>query len=159
MNLDDDAIIAAADLVGRAGARQLEIGYLHEDVPSDQAGWYAHAQYRGARITAEDHPGPVEAVEALARRLLTGAQCTHCRGLVALSDAGAMVYPGAARTDGSRWTDEDVAAARARPQCRYRREGKLWVRGCLARFPERPSGPNRAERRQGRRGRRRPGRA
>ena len=157
MNLDDDAIIAAADLVGRTGARQLEIGYLHEDVPPDQAGWYAHAQYRGTRITAEDHPGPVEAVEALARRLLDGGLCTHCRGLIALSDAGAMVYPGAGRTDGTTWTDEDVAGVKSRPQCRYRREGKRWVRGCLDRFPERRSGPNRAERRKGRRGRRRHG--
>ena len=67
------------------------------------------------------------------------------------------VYPGAGRTDGTTWTDEDVAAVKSRPQCRYRREGKRWVRGCLDRFPERRSGPNRAERRKGRRGRRRHG--
>jgi hypothetical protein len=148
IDLDDDAIIATADLVGRTGARELTIGHLHDNVPVEQAGWYAHAQYRGARITEENHRGPVEALDALARRLLTGAMCTHCRGLVALSDQGATVYPGASRTDGSRWTPDEVAAARARPQCRYRRHGQRWVRGCLDRYPERPQGPNRAERRR-----------
>lgn len=146
--MDDDVIIATCDLVGRSGARSLEIGHVHDDVPAEEAGWYAHAQYRGARIIEQDHRGPVEAVEALARRLLDGAMCTHCRGLIALSDAGAMVYPGTARTDGSTWTATEVDAARHRPQCRYRRDGKRWVRGCIDRFPERPAGPSRAERRR-----------
>lgn len=146
--MDEDAVIAAVELVGRTGAREMEMGYIHDDVPSEEAGWYAHAQYRGARITAEDHRGPVEAAEALARQLLDGALCTHCRGLVALSDAGAMVYPGSARTDGTTWTAEAVAEVAARPQCRYRRIGKRWVRGCIDRYPERPTGPNRAERRK-----------
>jgi len=44
VNLDEDALIAAADLVGRTGATGFEIGYLHDDVPAEKAGWYAHAQ-------------------------------------------------------------------------------------------------------------------
>lgn len=60
---DEDALIAGVDLVGRTGATDFEVGYLHDDVPVAEAGWYAKAQYRGARLTAEDHPGPVEAVE------------------------------------------------------------------------------------------------
>lgn len=39
-------MIACVDLVGRCGAREFEIGYLHDDVPVAQAGWYASAFYR-----------------------------------------------------------------------------------------------------------------
>lgn len=117
---------ATADLVGRSGARNLEIGYLHEDVPVEEAGWYAHARYQGARIIAEDHRGPVEALEALARRILTGAKCTHCGGLVALSDDGAY-YMGDTLADGSRWSRRQ---ARSAGLCRWRRMGPKWVRGC-----------------------------
>jgi hypothetical protein len=111
----DDAFIAAVDLTGRTGARQLEVGYLHDDVPAEQAGWYAHAQYRGARITVEDHAGPVQALEALAWRLLTGAQCQHCHGLVALEAGGAVAFPNARLVDGRDWPLEQAAATR---QCR-----------------------------------------
>jgi hypothetical protein len=34
-------------MAGRAGAREFEIGYLHDDVPLEDAGWYAHVQYQG----------------------------------------------------------------------------------------------------------------
>lgn len=69
---------AHADLIGRTGATNLEVGYLHDDVPSHEAGWYAHAQYRGARVTVEDKVGPAEALRALAVRLLAGATCRWC---------------------------------------------------------------------------------
>jgi hypothetical protein len=124
--LDEDAVAACADLVGRTGAKQLQIGHVHEGVPVEQAGWFAHAQYRGARITVESHIGPAEAADALSRRLLTGAQCFHCKGLVALSDGGAMAY-NATLVDGREWT---VEQARAAGQCRWRRLGARWVRGC-----------------------------
>lgn len=155
MNMDDDAIFAAADLVGRAGAKEFQVGYLHDDVPVEEAGWYAHAQYRGARIGVEDHRGPVEAVEALARRLLDGAEC-RCGRLVALSDAGAMVYPGAYRPDGTVMTPERVAELAERGQCRWTRKGRHWVGACGAGEQPQPSrGPNRAERRRRDRDRRR----
>jgi hypothetical protein len=123
---DDDAIIACADLVGRTGAREFQIGYVHDDVPVHEAGWFAHATYQGARITEDDHRGPVEAADALCRRLLTGARCTHCNGLVALSDSGAVAY-GGRMADGTVFTHEQAKAAR---QCRWRRMGPKWVRGC-----------------------------
>lgn len=125
MNLDQDAVIACADLVGRAGATEFQIGYLHDDVPADQAGWYAHAQYKGARITAEDHPGPAEAADALACQLLAGARC-RCGRLVALSDHGAVAFEGQ-MADGSTWSVEE---ARAAGQCRWRRVGPRWEMGC-----------------------------
>jgi hypothetical protein len=143
-NIDQDAVIAAVDLVGRAGAKQFEVGYLHDDVPTEEAGWYATATYRGAKIMEQDHPGPVEACEALARRLLTGAKCTGCGGLVALSDGGAVAAKSATMIDGSTWTAEE---ARAAGQCRWRRMGDRWVRGCDGQQQR----PNRAERRRRRR--------
>lgn len=98
-----ERIIAAVDLAGRAGARMLEFGYLHDDVPVDQAGWWAHATWQGARLMVDDQPGPAEALEALAARILTGAQCQGCRRPVTLDDpapAGACHWY---RT-GARWT-------------------------------------------------------
>lgn len=128
MNLDEDALIAAADLVGRTGAKGFEIGFVHDDVPVEEAAWYAHAQYQGARITEEGHTGPVQAAEALARRLLEGGKCTKCGGLVALSSRGAVVYPGSKLSDGTPW---GVPEARAARQCRWTRMGDRWVAGCL----------------------------
>jgi hypothetical protein len=134
MMLDDDALIAAADLVGRSGSKEFEIGYLHDDVPADQASWWAQATYQGIRIIAENHPGPIEAAEALARRILEGAKC-KCGKLVALSDAGAMFYD-ATMADGSSWTAEEAIKA---GQCRWRRYGRRWQQGCEPLPAEYPS--------------------
>lgn len=138
-SLDEDALIASFDLIGRSGATAFEFGYLHEDVPTEQAGWWAKAQYRGTRVTEEDHRDPVAAIEALARRILSGGMCTHCGGLIALSDRGAVVHAGATMLDGSVMTEE---RARSLPQCRWRRLGRRWERGCAE-----PARPNRAARR------------
>ena len=147
ISMDDDAMLAGAQLVGRTGAQGLEVGYLHDDVPAEQAGWYAHAQYRGARITTEDHRGAVEAVEALARRLLEGGKCTNCGGLIALSDAGAIIHDGALGPDGKPvWTKETAVEAK---QCRWRRIGPRWTAGCeKGGPPAREAGPNRKLRRR-----------
>lgn len=138
---NEDAVRALADLAGRAGARDLEIGYLHDDVPVEDAGWYATAYYQGARITAEDHRSPSTAALALAERLLTGATYC-CRQPVTLADG--------------------VAG------CRWRLMGARWEPGCdAAPIPydgapgdhaailrslhaTPPAGPNRAARRAAR---------
>lgn len=104
MNFDQDALIAGVELAGRAGAQDTTIGWLHDDVPFEEAGWFAHAQFRGARVTVQEHRGPVEAVEALARRLLAGATCRRCGKPISLSDG------------------PDV--------CRWTRMGKRWESGC-----------------------------
>lgn len=127
MNLDEE-IIAGVDLVGRTGAKDLQFGYLHDDVPVEQAGWYAHAQYRGARVTVEDQPGPIQALETLCRRLLEGGRC-RCGRLVALSDDGAVAWDRAHLVDGTRWDAEDAAKAGL---CRWRREGPKWIGACGA---------------------------
>lgn len=81
---DEAMVIACADLVGRAGAKHFEIGYLDDDVPADQARWWAKAQYRGARLQADEHASPSEAAHALAVRILTGAAC-KCGSPVSLT--------------------------------------------------------------------------
>lgn len=148
MNLDEDSVIACVDLVGRTGATGFEFGYLHDDVPSDQAGWWAHAQYKGARISVADHKDPVGAIEALAKRLLKGAKCAHCGGLVALSDRGAFAFQDSHLVDGSEWTVEQAAAA---GQCRWTRMGRRWEMGCQglkARPPAVRKQPKKAKRRK-----------
>jgi hypothetical protein len=124
---DEDAVKACADLVARTGATSFEAGYLHEGVPVAEAGWWATAVYQGAKITAEDKASPGEACDALADRLLSGAQCQHCKGLVALSDRGAFAFRKATLATGQRWDAEDAAKA---PQCRWTRTGARWERGC-----------------------------
>jgi hypothetical protein len=121
--LDQDAVIACADLVGRTGARGFQCGYLTEEGAGD---WYAYAAYRGARVTVEGYPGPSEACDGLARRLLEGGRCA-CGKLVALSDSGAVAFASAAMADGSEWTAGQAAAA---GQCRWTRMGKRWVSAC-----------------------------
>ncbi|WP_047891760.1 hypothetical protein [Micromonospora sp. RV43] len=135
-------VLACTDLIARAGGRQFELGYLHDDVPVDQAGWYAHVQYRGVRLFVEDQPGPAEAADALARKLLTGGRC-RCGRLVALSRDGAITYEDATMADGSRWT---VAQARAAGQCLWRRVGARWEPACPP--PVNPNRPPRRERRR-----------
>lgn len=111
--LNSDVVIACADLVGRAGGKDFEIGYVHDDVPVEEAGWYAVARYRGARLTAADHRSPSTAAVALAERLLTGGRC-RC--------------------------GEGVTLADDRPGCRWRLVGKRWEPGCDARPIRMPAG-------------------
>lgn len=128
--LDEDAMFAALDLIGRTGAREMQVGYLHDDVPPEKADWWAHAQYRGARIVAEHHAGPVEALESLAERLLTGGKCTQCGKFTTLRDDGGIVFPGARLADG---TVVNVDEARSVGFCHWHRVGRTWLKGCATR--------------------------
>lgn len=130
VDFDDDRITAATMLVGHTGARDLEIGYLHDDVPSEQAAWWATSTYKGAKMTVENKRGPLEAIEALAVELLTGAKCTWCDGLIALSPDGAIAFAGGRMMDGTRMpADPDEIAALG--QCLWRRNGPRWEPGCV----------------------------
>ena len=59
--LDTDELLAAVDLVGRAGASQFEIGWLNdEDDPAYAergAEWWAKATYQGTRLIVEGFAG------------------------------------------------------------------------------------------------------
>jgi len=105
---DQDAVNAGLDLFHRCGAKEVQFGYLHENVPIEQADWYAWAQFHsGDRIMVNGKPGPVEAIETLARRLINGSKCTHCLQTMTLSGA----------------PHEGV--------CRWTRQGDKWQRGCI----------------------------
>lgn len=103
--MNDDAVIACADLVGRAGASGFEIGYIRDDVPAEEAGWYAVAFYQGARIQTDEHQSPTLAAMALSERLLSGASY-RCGQPVTMSDR--------------------------KPGCRWRLVGQAWEPGCNA---------------------------
>jgi hypothetical protein len=101
-----DAFIACAELVGRAGAESFEFGYVNEEATTvEEAGWWASAAYRGAKLFVGDHRSPTGAAMALAERILRGATC-RCGELVALSD--------------------EVRG------CRWQLMGKHWQPGCDA---------------------------
>ncbi len=128
VTLDEDALVAAADLVGRTGATGFEVGYLDEDATVAEARWYAHAQFQGARVTVEEQPGPVEAAEGLARRLMIGARC-RCGAVVTLSSTGVALFRAARMADGTEWSAADAASAGT---CRWTREGARWYGACGA---------------------------
>lgn len=127
---DEDALIAGVDLVERCGAKAFEVGHVHDDVPIEQAGWWASAEWNGRKEFVDKHRGPVEAVEALARRLLEGGMCTHCRQKITLTGG----------------VGDDV--------CRWTRMGRKWRRGCET-PARRNDATNRAPKRRKRHARRR----
>lgn len=106
--------MAAVELIGRTGAAEFQFGWLHDNVPFAEAGWYAKARWGGQMVTAEDHVGPVEATDALASKLVEGGMCTHCFKPMTL-------------------VDDDPA------KCRWALEQSgrfLYKRGCEAEFPD-----------------------
>lgn len=136
--LSTDALLACVEMVGRTGAKDFELGWLNDPGESAYvkhgAQWWAKAQYLGERIFVEDFDRPDDACQALAERLLYGAKCTHCGGLVALSDEGAFAFESGRLMDGTTWTVDEAAAA---GQCRWQRVGPHWKRGCEGRKPSR----------------------
>lgn len=110
--LHGDAVIACADLVGRAGAREFQIGWDCPHTPNEPADhncpdvtWYATAVYQGARVMIDRHSSPSTVALALSERLLNGAMC-RCRKFVTLTDG--------------------------RPGCRWQLIGQRWEPGCDA---------------------------
>lgn len=112
---DQDAVDAALNLFHRAGAKEVEFGYTDPEKlkPGEAVTWYAWmALHDGEKIMVSDKPGPVEALETLARRIINGARCTYCLHVMSLS--------GKPRAGICRWT----------------RQGDQWVRGCVETDPE-----------------------
>lgn len=126
-DLDKAILRATVNLAERTGAKNLELGCLHEDAPPDKQRWWATVQYAGAVIMIENQPGPNEVLTALAEKLLTGAQCQRCGGLVALTDAGAFAYAKSHLVDGRAWHLEHATKAGT---CRWTLVGERWESGC-----------------------------
>ncbi len=124
--VDEKRLFAATDLVTRTGSVGFEIGYLNDDVPAEDADWWAAALYKGARITTEHHKGPVEAAEALAVKLLTGARC-KCGKLVNIAGIGAFAFRNPVMADGKPFP---VAEAAAAGQCKWEIAGTRWESAC-----------------------------
>lgn len=102
---NEDAVVAAYELAGRGGAIDFEIGYLRDDVPVEDAGWYAKARWNGRSLTAEHHRSPTAAANALAGKILHKAMC-KCGRPVSVTD--------------------DITG------CRWTLHGKRWEPGCDA---------------------------
>lgn len=109
---DLERMVAAIDAVGRTGAKAIETGYLDENVPAHLARWYATAEYRGAKVSADEHASPVDAAEALLGRLINGGKCVACGRRSRMSGAAAGVEG-----------DHDW--------CVWSRVGDCWVPGCV----------------------------
>lgn len=71
-------VLALTHLADRAGARDLEVGYLHDDVPIEEAAWWARVGYQGAHLTSENHASPGDAALGLATKIIEGSLC-RCR--------------------------------------------------------------------------------
>lgn len=116
-----EAVLALVDLIGRTGATGTEIGWLpkpgKDDVPDDQllpgdVTWHASAIYRGAKVHAEGETAPAVA-DALARKLLDGGQCAHCKRRVVLF-GGRTPRTCVWRRSGPRW-DRDASCLKDHP--------------------------------------------
>lgn len=125
VTFDHDRLAAAVEVIGRAAANDLELGWTSDDGPHPGE-WYATARWRGAKVIVEDHHGPDDAAEALAFRILEGGQCVHCGRLIAV--------PG-------------YTYAQHAP-CRWTRQGAHWIRGCDGGYGPPAGGMNREQRRR-----------
>jgi hypothetical protein len=122
---DMDRLVAAYELIGRMGASDFEVGF--DDALPAETSWYASCWYpkAGPQSTFK-WSSAHEAAERLARQLANGGRCTHC---------GRPVSLGAS-------TLGPVSPVLAAGICRWTREGKAWVRGCIDTHEE---GPRTAE--------------
>lgn len=109
---DNDRMVAAGALVAASGAHDMQVAYLREDVPSEDAGWYAQAFYQGARIIAEGYRSEVDAAEGLALKILGFSLCAFCGQFISTGD------------------DPNFLFAPPRSICRWRRVSQRWTPGC-----------------------------
>lgn len=93
---------AAIDLIGRMGAKSLEVGYAE----TGDGDWWAGALWNGRKVHVDGKYVPDAALDALARRLLVGGTCAHCGKTVT------------------------IVGTRGRKHCLWKRSGKRWERGC-----------------------------
>lgn len=113
---DMDRLIAAYDLIGRAGLADFEVGY--DDSLGEGAWWYAKCSTgHGQTFMVAGRQSPDLAAEALARKIANGGRCTHCGKVTSLHP-----YP---YTEGMPRPKGVLSSV-----CYWNRAGKQWVRGC-----------------------------
>lgn len=145
--LDADEVHAAVNMGGRCGATGFSIGPAFHTDEVACSSWTAKFVFKrvGTETQVWSHPTPAAAADALVRKVMRGAQCRECGGLVRLpGDRGAW-FPGkpgqpATFHDGHTLTLEE---AKSLQQCRWRRVGRRWYAGCeLRRAHEKLSQPS-----------------
>ena len=102
--IEQKAVLAAADLVGRSGARRFEFGYLNAQglaFERDGPMWWASAIFKGRRLGVEGQPSPGMACTLLVGQIIDGGQCTKCGEVSTVSGDGPCVWTFDAET--SRW--------------------------------------------------------
>lgn len=104
------AVVAAADLGKRAGAKTFEIMWECPHTPDEEYGhnceditWHATAMYNGTRLAAEG-PTAEAAALAFAARILEGGRCRCGRKAAVLApfDSDSCLW----RLEGDRWEPE-----------------------------------------------------
>ncbi len=108
------AMVACIDVVARSGATDVEFGHLEDDVPIEQARWWATATYRGKKLTIDEQRDPIDALMRLAERVCNNGTCTGCQRSVLLL------------------TGQPGLWIASKPRCLWQLDitGKQWVRGC-----------------------------
>lgn len=74
---DADRIAAFADMIGRTGAKRLEVRFSEPEAEGDRLVWLCVADY-GDRWDAAAGRSPGHAAERLLDQLLDGGICQHC---------------------------------------------------------------------------------
>lgn len=81
-HVDMGAMIAGLDILGRSGARGVEIAHngdeLQEDGSAADLRWTVTGTWEGTKVWSAPAERPGIAVRALLGRVLNGAQCGRC---------------------------------------------------------------------------------
>lgn len=100
-----DAVVAAVDLIGRAGGTSFEIGWTCPHTPDEPPNhncsdvtWWASAKWRGTRSMTQGRQTPPAAATELARKVLRGAAC-RCGQTVSLDGGSGCPW----RLVGDQW--------------------------------------------------------
>lgn len=119
---------ACVNLIGRSGAKEMTFGYLNDDaIKVEEGDWWAEAQYQGARLFVEHFIHPVDAVFALAMRVIRGAKCAHCGRVVTLTPGEYFAYMNSTLLNGEKW---DIETTYERGSCLWIYNGQKFEVGC-----------------------------
>lgn len=103
-----DAVAAACDVLGRAGATAAELGY---DDDHDPVTWWMSVRWQGTRLFVDQQFDAQAAAEGVLLQVIDGGQCVRCGATVRLLGL----------------SDTDVAGG---PECWWYRTAARWMRGC-----------------------------
>lgn len=117
--LDTMAVLAVAELIGRTGAREYELG------TTGSTHWYASCKVMGQRVEAVADT-PDAAAGALARKVVHGGKCVTCQRVITFDEAGIHAVD-KTLPDGTTWTAQQQADVGC---CFWHRRGLHYVKSC-----------------------------